>query len=103
MSTLRAMVEKWAMGLRSVSGCTHLGIASIGVRPPDSMASGGVMKKLMSCVWLAERAKGEINVPRPMPLGTQHAQAERNRPGVPRDGTPRSGEHPSELQSQANL
>ena len=56
------MMAKWVMGFRCVNGWTHYGMASIGVKAPDSIASGGLTKKLMSWVWLAERARVETNV-----------------------------------------
>src|SRR3989442_4990309 len=74
------------MGLRSVSGCTHFGIASIGVSPPDSIASGGLMKKLISCVWLAERANVETKVPGAMADSKEHAHAASSSARPPRDG-----------------
>jgi hypothetical protein len=42
------MVAKCAMGLTCANGWIQPGIASMGVRAPDSIASGGFTKKLMS-------------------------------------------------------
>ena len=61
------MTAKWARwwSVRG-KGWTHFGMASIGVKVPDGVPSGGLTKKLMTCVWLAAQAKVETNLPVPM-------------------------------------
>src|SRR5436309_9294326 len=46
-STPRAITAKWATGFSTVRGWIQAGIASIGVRAPERLASGGLTKKLI--------------------------------------------------------
>jgi len=48
-----------------VKGWIHFGMASIGVKPPESAISGGLTKNSMSCPWVAERALVATKVPMP--------------------------------------
>ena len=86
-STPRAITAKWATGFSTVRGWIQAGIASIGVRAPERLASGGLTKKLIIWVCVAERARVAMKVPIPMPVSTQNAEASSRRARLPRNGT----------------
>ena len=65
-------------------------MASIGVVAPESKASGGLVKKPISCACCWVRVKVAIIIPSPMPHNT-HSDAERkNNNRLPRTGTPKT-------------
>ena len=67
------MIPKCRMGLNTVIGCIQCGMASTGVSAPESEASGGFTKKLISCACWADWVNVAIKVPMPMPQSTQSA------------------------------
>ena len=86
----RAMTARCLTGLIAVTGCSHAGIASIGVVAPEGMASGGFVKKPINCACCCVRVKVAIIIPRPMPQIT-HSEADRkNNTRLPRIGTPKA-------------
>ena len=54
ISTDRVIMPKCRIGLSTVSGCIHCGIASTGVSAPESEASGGLTKKAINCACCAD-------------------------------------------------
>src|ERR1039458_713196 len=50
----RTITAKWWTGLNTVTGCSHFGIASTGLRAPDKEESGGLIKKAVSCACCAD-------------------------------------------------
>ena len=53
-----------------MNGWIHFGMASIGVKPPESAMSGGLTKNSMRWAWVAERAIVATKVPMPTPVST---------------------------------
>src|SRR5262249_5409880 len=88
--TPRAIVEKWLIGLSSVNGCIHSGIASTGVVAPDSIESGGLTKKLINCACCCDLLNVARNVPMPIPASTQSIPAANSNTRLPRIGNPKT-------------
>src|ERR1017187_11021942 len=63
----RTMVAKWWTGFSTVRGCSHFGIASIGLSAPDKEESGGVLKKLGRWACCADLLNVAMTVPMLIP------------------------------------
>ena len=67
-----------------------VGMASIGVVAPERIASGGFVKKPMSCACCCVRVNVAIIIPMPMPQSTHNDAAKKNNRRLPRIGTPKT-------------
>src|SRR5262245_20271715 len=75
------------MGLMTVRGCNHRGIASTGLKAPDNVERGGLMKKLVSKACCADLLRVAMTVPMLIPDRTQSAAAVSTSARLPRKGT----------------